>query len=256
MELCPIDLSSLDHLSDEQTPPDHDEFLNGGVTLTRSTDVFVTFTTPAVRALLECSPYEALSNVSNWLTAQDFTDNLVCNVTANPAYPTSGYVLGCGVETGYSGSMILKPTYSSPYPFDPELSTRFLVQDDTTVQYCENKTGDENGDAVLGYQSVSDNGFMEKFSENFTIKWIYGNPVAGFQRVNLTYEPYGIWLQNTIMVWPEVPRIAALNCKSIIQKTNASVTVVQQTGSVNSFSILDEIIDDETAWTDRQFRST
>ena len=246
----PVDLSSLDEISNGQAPPDTDGSSNSDVTLTRSTDVLVTIVTPAVRAVLECSPYEALSNVSNWLTAQDFTDYLVWNVAANPAYPTSGYILGCGVNTGYFGSMMLKPNYSSPYPCDAEVSTRFLVQDDTTVQCCDNKTAGKNGDAVLGYWSVNDHGYMERFSENFTVKWIYGNPVAGFQRVNLTYEPYGIWPQNTIMVWPEIPRMAALNCKPVIQKTNASVTVVQQSGRVKSFTILDEPEDDESAWTD------
>ena len=151
--------------------------------------------------------------------------------------------------------MILKPNYSSPYPCDYEEYTSFLAHD-SEVQCCENNTAGSNGEAVVAYWSPNRKSNPETASNNFTVKWIYGKPVAGFQQTNVTYEPYEdyvpftVWPQNTVMAWPEVPRMAALNCMPIISKASASVVVDQHSGRVQSYSILGDIVDDDSAWTD------
>ncbi len=245
----PIDLSSLNDVRTDQNPADGSDSSDAANTSGRLLNALVTVTTPAVRARLQCSPYEALSNVSSWVTAQDFTNTSIWNVTANPSYPRLGYTLGCGVL------MILKPNYSSPYPCDYEEYTSFLAHD-SEVQCCENNTAGSNGEAIVAYWSPNSKSSTETASNNFTVKWIHGKPVAGFQKTNVTYEPYEdyvpftVWPQNTVMAWPEVPRMAALNCMPIISKASASVIVDQHSGRVQSFSILGDLVDDDSAWTD------
>lgn len=54
----------------------------------------VTLKTPAVRAQLECSPYDFTNDTTLWLTKWDLTNSSVWNTSANPADLKVGYELG------------------------------------------------------------------------------------------------------------------------------------------------------------------
>ena len=93
-----VDLSSISSTSSIKNIEGNQSQELGAFNLTNSgTDVGgnvnVTVQTPAIRGRIECSPYESLSNTSNWLQALDLQNGSYWNVSANSDVPTSGYDL-------------------------------------------------------------------------------------------------------------------------------------------------------------------
>ena len=189
---------------------------NFGAVLDRN--INVTTQTPAVRARIECSPYETISNSSNWLQTWDLHDTSFWNVSINPEEPARGYEL--------------LPIIS----LSPGMSTTTFA-DLSRLTCCANGTNKEPGLSSIGYWSMNSG----EATYNFTVKWIVGRPVPQqfLDRQNISH-----------FIWQEPPSMAALNCQPIIETANASVTVDMFSGVVQDFFIIDDPSVVTSPWND------
>lgn len=110
------------------------------------------------------------------------------------------------------------------------------------IQCCADNRTDSIRPAGIGYwssQSAINGEFLYRYNRsrtqgrNFTTKWIYGFPHPKLYYDNET--AYGH------MIWRDLPRLTALNCKPIIESATARVTVDRADGTVESFQMLENL---------------
>lgn len=205
--------------------------------------VNVTLQTPAIRGRMDCTPYESLSNTSNWLRVLDFQDASYWNESGiesiTPTVVSPGYEI--------LPQMIISP----PDSLQQETPTAFA--DSARLVCCANETDKVPGLASIGYWSR--NTYARSIdllgdgycggpgipTGNFTVKWIVGKAYEQ-QIVEKNHDSH--------FVWQDQPSIAALNCQPVIETANASVTVELATGAVQDYSILDTPRNATNAWLD------
>ncbi|RWA07716.1 hypothetical protein EKO27_g7380 [Xylaria grammica] len=186
----------------------------------------VVLETQAIRARLECSPYGFISNISTWATRWDLTDGETWDLPESPDLISYGYELGLfGLQN--TGFFVNKSS--------ADFTTIFA--NSNRLQCCENITDGQLGPGSVGYWSPNTG------SNNFTVKWIHGYPVEGYQ----VLDPYNLGYYAHLM-WADEPQMAALNCMPVVETANASVTVDAEDGRIIEFDILDIPRLDEFAW--------
>ena len=244
----PHDLSSITNgsVQDFGSSPSRD-----GTAVASEASINVTLSTRAVRARLECSPYEALKNESNWIRKQDLTNSSIWNVTANPKGIDTGYQLGCGVpnqlDDGLAHVMNLFPNHTVSDPCGSVWYTGFF-EDPSRLICCVNDTSSGPGSAAIGYWSPNlayQDVLLwsyDTYPYNFTIKWIHGPQAQQFYQVNTSYLSY--------LTFSEQPVMNALNCKPVIEHADADVNVDHLTGRVQSYNITSKAVPDPHAWSD------
>ncbi|KAF2144855.1 uncharacterized protein K452DRAFT_343342 [Aplosporella prunicola CBS 121167] len=193
------------------------------------------FSTPAIRGRLECSPYQGLDNTSAWMRKWDLTNSSTWNQSTVPKGATTGYELGTEAHDPFSNNF-----------FD----TSFLANP-SRPRCCVNGTSDgtPKGPAALGYWSPADPMTFpypsDPWPRNFTTKWIYGKlHSARMRHPDSDYE----LSDRKHWIYTEVPSIQALNCMPIIETATSHITVDLNTGQVKSFNITDTPIVDTVAW--------
>jgi len=226
-------------------PADLDSIsVNSGSNLSSTTNssqqlgsiVNATFTTPAIRARLECTQFD-MSNTSAWLNTLDFTNR---SAWRDPAIPTDlkiGYELKLGLSMNQSFNGSYK-YYDDENPYFSFFSTGYRLQ------CCGNET---NGtEAAIGYWSIAE----DSIHTSVVVKWLTGHPfpVQFNDSVGLNNwdgnDDYGGHIH---WVWKDIPKVTALNCTPVFENTNASVSVDVSTGIVQNYTILDTPAPDEHA---------
>lgn len=183
------------------------------VTKQATTSLNVTFQTTAIRALLQCTPIEQVTNTSTWLeevTANDIPD---INDTANLTGLSKGYILrqllfeNTSASTGVDGTCCGNGTRSNPQK---------AVNGDWSALTMENLSPD-------GYS-------LWPFTDRtwpipFVTKWVVGNPI---RLVNTRGNT------NSQLFFQDPPVLQAAICKPTIEQAEAKVIVDPETGSVYS----------------------
>lgn len=206
--------------------------------------VNITIPTFGVRARLECENVPGADSFgdnsdTSWLMEWDFTDDSVWNTTNNPKDLKSAYM-------------------PARYLFENTTHNTSLLSLPSLVYCCENGTMQgENSNSAIGYWSTN-NGAEYPHPDrawpiNFTSKWIYGGPTRTDYYLNNSFadeilnDPQNKWAP---LMFSEVPRLQALNCKPVIETANTSIVVDYTTGQVHHFEILDQPKPAEEAWSD------
>lgn len=180
--------------------------------------VNITVITPAIRGRVECSPAD-IANNSLWIQNSTFTDYKTNTTfpTWIPKYEMFGGPLAPDAQslTCCFNSSNEDRSYLQPNP----LSIGFWTQD--LARSANVKT-------------------ISSTLNNFTVKWIHGDGA-----------PTGPYTGGTrpMLYFPERPMIQALKCMPIFETSTAQV-VVDETGGVQQYHILDEPVPDRSAWTD------
>jgi hypothetical protein len=181
----------------------------------------LTVHTPAIRARIDCSTIESTQNVSSWLKQRKGQPNYILNITGLDNY----YSLGTSI-------------------FEGNLSTRVTAQGNYLL-CCANKTEVEGqresyAPSAVAYwtENWADLGIHAR---NFTIKWIRGP--ASFARI---LKIRGV----DVMMFPEPPKIQALNCIPSFESSEAEVIVDPVSGAVHEYRILHTPLVDDVAWSD------
>ncbi|CAD0085301.1 unnamed protein product [Aureobasidium mustum] len=181
--------------------------------------------TPALRARLQCSPLDYLSDKSLWLAELDFSNQTRWNDTNKPKGIDHGYTL-----KGYQGFA--------------NIGGGGVMQ----VACCANETKSGFGEAAVGYWSnlflpaMGATDFTPIYETSTTAKWIVGRPLS-----NLYVPTAG---DATYYVWIDEPKFAGINCTPIIEQANARVTIDVGTGVVQNYDILDIPQNASNAWSD------
>jgi hypothetical protein len=235
----PLDLSQVPYARAVQASGSRKSNAQSSTNTGLESYINVTVTTPALRGRIECSPYETLNNLSNWLTLWDLTNATVWNVSANPQDLVSGYELSNQGITLVPGNNMT------------QVVTSFLANP-LQVACCANETDGIPGTAALGYWSYNGPGGVQiEYPTNFTVKWLVGNPIQQLYLTNTSWghdeASYGV---SSHLIWTGPPRLTALNCLPIIESANATVTVDSGTGVVHEFKILSDPVDCPDAWSD------
>jgi len=242
----PVDLVSTSELRCFQNLGNDSNFSS-----TRGMGTNATVNTSAIRARLECKPWDTRMRPSQWLTEYDLTNATQWNQTANPKSFEKAYALGCdsGVQPRYIN---FQPNTSSSATACQYLGgiTDFRA-DGTTVTCCSSGTQDDPGPASIGFWSPSyyqgqyisgwpllSNG---TWPTNITVKWIHGRAVDGYYQAKGGVSP---------LLWTEEPGIAAADCVPVIETANATVNVNVANGFVQSYRILGDPKADPFAWAD------
>ncbi|KAI1360722.1 hypothetical protein F5Y08DRAFT_39755 [Xylaria arbuscula] len=209
-----------------------------------------TIDTSAIRARLECSPYEYLDLEDSrfWLTEWDLTNTSRWARDMNAVSMSRGFELGLTDDYDNIG----KENVLLYLDQEPDLEgnyTTFFVNN-KRFQCCENKTNGQIDSGSVGYWSpnLRNGSFYPDFAgtwpANFTVKWIHGTPVEGYCRNDTKFEC------EPALMWADRPRMAALNCMPIIETADATVTVDASDGNVVDFVIRGEPQPDEYAWSE------
>jgi hypothetical protein len=195
----------------------------------------VTLVTSALRARLQCSKVNTES--PSWFTTNEI--NLFPGENSTEAKDTrdrlnrTGFILP---QTVFNGT-------------DHETS---IFSRTSTIHCCSNGT-DLDGRAAVGYWSQMNTtawwGFEaslgpsawvdygpQKWPPNFAVKWIVGPTTIS----NVTAYTNGAPSMYKIMQFKEVPPMAFLDCKPVIEKANAQVVLAHGQGQILDFTILDE----------------
>lgn len=184
----------------------------------------ITVPTIATRARLDCTPYEGLENRTTWLTHVDLTDPQSWNQSTIPKHLTDGYFLGQHSD-GISRSSLF--------------NTSFLPNI-VIIQCCSNGTDYPPRNLALGYWSLD---YTAADHLDISTKWVLGKGMSGIQGI------YDVGYSR--LIFTQVPEIAAIRCKPIIETVEASVTVDSDSGGVQSFQILSEPRICQQAWSDQ-----
>lgn len=205
----PLDVESL------SIPSVTNETVTGNSSLA-STATNATFSTPAIRARLECEPWPSEENPWWLLETDDVANNTKWKSTPDPSRYAVGY--------SFHHSLPLIPGGGIPL-------------------CCAEGTMETPGNATLGYWVLNheDSGWADK---NFSIKWITG--VAQI----FEYKDYTGYSTSPRFTWLEKPTVAAANCTPIIEAANSTIVVDVNTARIQSFQILDTPTVEEIAWTD------
>lgn len=274
--LVPKDLSTLSGLELQQ------QGCENNTACVSVQSVNVTMPTTAVRARLQCTPYEFLDETQTWLTEWNLTDETYWNIPESPRIIDQGYELGYATYNMFdscstslfldSHGELLANAANYNASWIPSSMTPFFVDIDRLI-CCQNVSLDNQmHPASIGYWSPNircDSLYVypyiaESWPNNFTIKWIHGKPVEGYRR-NTTSplyndqplipsyysRPENSQPDNDLrLIWTEQPQMTATSCRPTIEKANASVTVEAASGRVIDLRILDEPQPDAAAWSD------
>lgn len=201
--------------------------------------------TPAIRARLECTSWNELQAVQ-WLTEYDLTNATKWNTTVNPKSFEKAFALGCD-DDGRLRFINFQPNTSSSATACEYLGgiTEFRAGGET-ITCCTSGSGDDPRSASIGIWSPSYHQgqyfggwpFLT-WPTNITVKWITGRAFSAYPKAKGS---------TPVMLWPEAPRIAAIDCTPIIEMANATVKVSAANSAVQSYHILDDPKPDESAW--------
>ncbi|KAH4173706.1 hypothetical protein HBH64_109950 [Parastagonospora nodorum] len=208
-----------------------------GTDHTASFSTNVTMKTPAIRARLDCTVVEEITNTSSWITLYNLTNR---SASFNPQYFS---------QINSSGEVEL---YSlEDYMFTGSDSRTFTMSSPTSVGCCQNGTILDPQQSLLGYWSpvlppyrnrTVDEGFPYNgltWPLKFTSKWIVGKAITMLDRGNTSYVYY-----------KEIPRMQAAQCAPIIETAEASITFDSATGDVHSHTIDTVPLANDGAWSD------
>lgn len=230
----------------------------------------VTMRTSAVRARLQCTPYDFLDETPIWLTEWDLTDATYWNISASPRTIDHGYELGYATYNmtdscstglfldGHESLLGNAGNYDGDVGEVPSSMTPFFV-DVSRLICCQNRSSDgQIHSASIGYWSPNIGCgsshvypyISDIWPNNFTIKWIHGRPVEGYRRNTSSPLFTGNAEHDLRLIWAEKPQMTAMSCLPTIETANASATVEASTGRVISLRILDEPHPDPAAWSD------
>jgi hypothetical protein len=192
-----------------------------------------TLTTSALRARLQCDRVETEN--PTWFTTNEV--DLFSNENNTEAREIKDRLN----RTGY----ILPHTVFNNTEHETSVFSRT-----STIQCCSNDT-DPAGRAAVGYWSQMNttawwaqdvtlglSGWVgygpENWPPNFAVKWIVGPTTTS----NVTAYTNGAASKYKIMQFTEIPPMAFLDCKPVIEKADAKVTLAHGTGQVLDFEIL------------------
>lgn len=217
-----------------------------------SSQLNVSFSTPALRGRIECSPYPStvFKNLSNWLLPTNLSDHNYWNSSTIPrdsqgTYLQGGYLLGSvapWLETNFA--TFLYPLNSSqedmiPTGNCPGCTTVFA--NPSEIVCCTNESSNAHDPSVaVGYWSPNSDLMswtVRNWHQNFTAKWIYGNAVTGISNniYNATTNQVDI-----DMLFPTPPSLSMINCQPVIESAEAEITVNAASGQIQSFNITSE----------------
>jgi hypothetical protein len=218
----PVDLSPLEDLKETY----HNNAETDAI-FTKYSAVNITMSTPAIRARLECTPSDDVTDTTWWLSPYNYTD---FRTNESKTVNNAKYIWSFELPT---------INYSTP-----------LAPDAQIVQCCFNQTDptrikEWSMPLALGYWTTN---YGRRYGEqsvtgdngNFTVKWLYGE--GGFPEYTGGSLPP--------IMFPSIPKLQSLNCMPIMETSEAKVTVDKQTRLVQSYKILTDPIADESAWSD------
>lgn len=227
----PIDMTNLQNVDLPQGIDNSDPAVDGSQSN-------VSFTTPALRGRLECSQYPrgSLTNLSLWLTPKDLSNHTYWNVSTIPRGLEGGYQLGTQGLYSYSPSVIMPYGNYHNMSYCPGCTTVFV--NPSGLKCCTNSSSDTwDGSVSIGYWSPQTNPAAwttRNWGRNFTAKWIYGNAVSGIKN---NIGPANMIQDNVDMLFPSVPSVTMLNCRPLVESTDADVTVNPHNGEIQTFEI-------------------
>lgn len=194
----------------------------------------ISFVIPAIRARLDCSPIEEISNVSAWIEPANLTFTDAFEPDAVP------YV------NGSNGTNL----YTLPRNMFEGTSAQTSVLSTANVAVCcANGTMNDPQRAIMGYwsptiplDSQSDDVDMYPYQDmpwplSIATKWIVGKPIS-MPRLDGTQELY----------YRGVPRIQAAQCVPIIETAEASILLDVQTEMIHYYEIRSPLKRVDRAW--------
>ncbi|KAJ8110327.1 hypothetical protein OPT61_g6806 [Boeremia exigua] len=202
-----------------------------------------TLTTSALRARLQCEKVE--TETPSWFVKNEIDlfprDNSTEAKDIRDRLRRAGYILP---HTVFNGSEYETSVFSRT----------------SAIQCCSNET-DPEGRAAVGYWSqmntsawwASDpsmgasswaNFGPDAWPPNFAVKWIAGPTTT----TNVTVYTNAAPSFYKIMQFKEVPPMAFLSCKPIIEKAEANIVLAHGTGQVLDFKILGELQAQTDPW--------
>ncbi|KAE8151048.1 hypothetical protein BDV25DRAFT_153274 [Aspergillus avenaceus] len=238
---APLDLGNVSlELPNGSSSNDDSDGINQG------SRINVTFSTPALRGRMECSPYEGLTNLSAWLTPVDVSNTSVWTFSSDMGDIKTGFELGVGYQ--YNSDIP-----SMMFPLEPSRDIGNcthctpIFANPGSIKCCRNGTSTDTEPMVaVGYWSPNGNPVVwnpRTWERNFTTKWIYGHAQSAAS------HPDGI-VSEQHLIFTEIPSITAINCAPLIESANAQVTVDPTNGDIRSFDILDDPQEVDNAFTD------
>ncbi|KAL2061784.1 hypothetical protein VTL71DRAFT_7162 [Oculimacula yallundae] len=209
-----------------------------------------TVRTPAIRGRLECSTIAKDLEDRFWLTEVNLTKKGYFNETLRPRPWKIGYQLGCSFsdpEINFSPNMTANFTDVGGYGncSSDGGTTKILTAGIPTC--CAQESEHQPDQASIGQWSPVDITLYPEGSkyasqtDNFTVKWIYGPAPVEYTMSSNIYP---------LLIWPEPPRLAMLNCAPFVESAEATVTVDLESGSIQKYSILNEPIRHVEAFSD------
>ena len=236
---APIALGSLPNMTIRankgNTKPDKDE-----PTLL-SSSANASFVTTALRARLQCESIPTTD--PSW-----FPRNAVNDL--NSSYPNTARRLN---STGYLLPKII---------FNNTSYNTSISANQARVFCCHNETDDVGRSAVAYWSHTNPEQFFQPdivsqqsyvwngrgpshWPGNFTIKWMVGPTVKSKMTIYTDSAPG----DYNVMQFKEVPSMQFLNCKPVIEQSNAKITVARSSGEVLNYRLLDAPQPQNDAWT-------
>ncbi|CAO2656417.1 Nn.00g052200.m01.CDS01 [Neocucurbitaria sp. VM-36] len=205
--------------------------------------VNITLTTSALRGRLQCDiiPTED----SSWFTENEVDlfekENSTGARDLRERLNRTGYILP---QTVFNNTTYQTSIYSRK----------------STVVCCSNET-DPAGRSAVGYWSHTnpdqwwnndpDGGFSawtgfgpQTWPPNFAIKWIAGTTVIS----NVTAYSNNVPSYYKVLQFREIPDMSFLNCKPVVEKSDAKITVARSSGQVLEYELSGEPEAQEDAW--------
>lgn len=233
---APIDVESLPSV---RTPNSEDT--TGPIPISAANS---TFTTSALRAQLRCDKVETEN--PSWFEKNEIDlfprENSTEADNVREKLRRAGYILPRTV-------------------FNNSIHETSFFSRTSTIQCCSNET-DPDGRAAVGYWSQMNTSAWwgmegtlglsawidfgpDSWPPNFAVKWIAGPTTTS----NVTAYTNGGASDYKIMQFKEVPPMAFLTCKPIIEKGDAKIVLAHRTGQVLDFEILSEPQEQLDPWT-------
>ncbi|KAF5861920.1 hypothetical protein ETB97_012319 [Aspergillus alliaceus] len=235
----PVDLRNVSFSLPGGTESNH----QGG--FSQNSRINVSFSTPAIRGRIECSPYEGLSNLSSWLTVTDVSNSSLWTMNPSTGNIKTAYQLGVGFKYNSGLPSMMFPLEPSRNFTNCERCTSIFANP-SSVTCCGNGTSLEADPmAAIGYWSPNSNPASwnpRTWQRNITTKWIHGHARVAVEHDGSSSSPH--------LLFTDIPSIAAMNCMPLVETASAEVTVDPTTGEVRAFSITDEPQTADNAFSD------
>ncbi|KAF1939981.1 hypothetical protein EJ02DRAFT_504445 [Clathrospora elynae] len=209
-------------------------YLSGSADSLAISSTNISVVVPAIRARLECSLVEEMSNVSSWLDLANLTE--------------SDYLMPEDLaRLNVTGSIELYQL--PPVMFMNTTSETTTLSTGNYITCCANGTIDQPQRSVMGYWSVAwPSGWQQKNQGKFpyydmpwplsiVARWVVGKAIS-VQGLDEDYELY----------FKEPPRIQSAHCRLVIETAEASVSVDSETGTVLSYEISGPATAMDLAW--------